>query len=103
AGVERHHDDAVGEEDRLLDRVGDEEDGEAGALPQAQELALQSLVRRPRRLGRRLASARASGRARRFAPLARAKRVGIPANWVLISRQEGPRVETNTHVGFAKN
>src|SRR5579859_2169018 len=40
-----HHHDPVGEEHRLLDRMGDEDAGDAGALPYLQQLALQLLAR----------------------------------------------------------
>ena len=41
----RHHHHAVGEEDRLLDRMGDEHHGQPGALPDLQQLVLQPLAR----------------------------------------------------------
>lgn len=37
AGLRRHDRDALTEIDRLLDRMGDEDDGRAGAPPEAQE------------------------------------------------------------------
>ena len=40
AGPGGHHDDLVGERDRLLQVVGDEHDGGAGARPQLQQLVL---------------------------------------------------------------
>ncbi len=44
-GPGRHHDDAVGEEDRFLDRVRDEDHGQPGALPDVEKLVLQALAR----------------------------------------------------------
>ena len=45
AGAGRHHHHAVGQEDRLLDRMGDEQHGQAGALPDVEQLVLQALAR----------------------------------------------------------
>src|SRR5229473_7352473 len=40
AGMRRQHEDAVADDDRLLDRMGDEEHGEADILPKLQQLLL---------------------------------------------------------------
>ena len=58
-GVRRHHRDAVGEEHRLVDRVGDEDDGAALAsravlAPDAQQLVLQDEARLRVERGERL-------------------------------------------------
>src|SRR3954471_22763654 len=45
AGAAAHHRDALAEEDGLLDVVGDEDDGRAGALPDAHQLLLEPLAR----------------------------------------------------------
>ena len=45
AGPRAHHDDARREEDRLGDRVGDEDDGRAAGLPDPQELEVEPLAR----------------------------------------------------------
>src|SRR5574337_916166 len=49
-GPRAHHDDAVRQEHRLADRVGDEDHRLAGALPQPQQLLVQVVARelRPR-------------------------------------------------------
>src|SRR5215467_13069562 len=44
-GSRRHHHNAVGEQDRFLDRMRNEDDGQFGALPQLQQLFLQPLTR----------------------------------------------------------
>ena len=53
-GPRRHHDQPLAEEQRLLDRVGDEHDGRAGLLPEPQHQPLHLLagqrVERPERL-----------------------------------------------------
>src|SRR3546814_11105850 len=41
AGARRHDDDLRRQEDRLRNRVGDEDDGLAGALPEAQKLLVE--------------------------------------------------------------
>ena len=41
----RHHHHAVGQENRLLDRMRDEQHGQLRALPQVQQLVLQALAR----------------------------------------------------------
>ena len=45
AGPRRHHDDARREEDRLGDRVRDEDDRASGLLPDPQQLHVQALAR----------------------------------------------------------
>ncbi len=54
AGPRRHDDHAIGEQDRLLDRVRDKDHGELGAGPKLQQFLLQPFARhgieRPERL-----------------------------------------------------
>src|SRR5262245_9101604 len=70
SGVGVEHEDAVGEDERLVDAVGDEDHCRSGARPYGEDILLQLLARLGRERAEPPADARAGGRrARRRARL----------------------------------